>query len=123
MTPKTEVVYSGRITGISFGHYKFRPDRLRGMTLIIVPEPNNLYDTDAIRLLAIVGTKAVHVGYIPGGKTRRLHTMINAGRKLTAIVDHLDLVQPHLLITTPFVAPLFIPPPLNAPGTMRRILK
>jgi hypothetical protein len=79
-------VYTGPIAGVSFGHYKFRPDRLLNRALVVVPKPENEYDANAVALVAINGSMALHVGYVPRSQTYRIHEALAAGRRLDAKV-------------------------------------
>lgn len=80
-------VYTGPIAGVSFGHYKFRPDRLLNRALVVVPKPDNEYDAKAVALMTINGSMAHHVGYVPRGETWRVHEALAAGRRLDAKVS------------------------------------
>lgn len=84
MTEET-VVYEGRIAGIPYGHYKFRPDRLVNRQLSVVPKPDNEYDPQAIALLAVNGSLAHHVGYVPKEHTGPVHAALASGHRPIAI--------------------------------------
>ena len=79
-------VYTGPIAGVSFGHYKFRPDRLLNRALVVVPKPENEYDVNAVALVAINGSMAHQVGYVPRSQTWRIHEALAAGSRLDAKV-------------------------------------
>lgn len=93
-TDEDKVIYEGPIAGVSYGHYKFRPDRLKNAELVVVPKPDNEYDPRAIALVKINGTMAHHVGYIPRKQTWRCHEVLEAGGKLDARVTRIDLSKP-----------------------------
>jgi hypothetical protein len=86
-------VYTGPIAGVSFGHYKFRPDRLVNRVLVVVPKPENEYDAKAVALMAINGSMAHHVGYVPREQTWRIHEALAAGSRLDARVTGTRLRQ------------------------------
>ena len=79
MHTEPQVVYEGPIEGISFGHYKFRPDRLKNRDLVVVTQPQNIYDAKAIALTVVNGSMQHHVGFVPHDETWRIHEVHAAG--------------------------------------------
>lgn len=79
---ETKKIYEGPIAGVTYGHYKFRPDRLKNRDLVIFPDPTNEYDPNAIALKIINGTLALHVGFIPRHRTALLHEVLGRGGRL-----------------------------------------
>ncbi len=126
-----KVIYEGRIAGVSHGHFKFRPDRLIGLNLVVVPEPENEYDSKAIKLMHIQGGFARKVGYVPRRETDRIHNVLEDGRtmgRLRAVVTRMEVDDGAtyqwavVTITTMVKAPPPPRPPLRPAGSRRLIL-
>lgn len=86
-------VYTGPIAGVSYGHYKFRPDRLLNRELVVVPKPENEYDANAVALMAVNGSMAHHAGWVPRSQTWRIHEALAEGKRLDARVTGTRLRQ------------------------------
>lgn len=130
---KDQTVYEGPIARVAYGHYKFRPDRLRNRVLEVVPEPENEYDPRAIALMVVNGTLSHRVGFVPRHQTQKCHNVLEAGGRLYARCTGMQTVTkggrhytqdveiPNVRITTPIHV---VPPALLVvrPTGSRRIL-
>lgn len=131
MQPLTKnIIYDGPIAEVGFHDFRLRPDRLSGLELRLVPQPENQSDPKAIAITAL-NASGQHrmVGYIPRKETHLIHTALRTHPNLRAAclksvettVGHHFRIRVDWWITVWWV-PTDQPPPLKNKNSQRRLL-
>lgn len=130
MHSEPEQIYVGQVVGTGFYDFRMRPDRIRDYDLVLSREPDNRYDPNAIAVLAVRGTIAKKVGYIPRNCTEPIHKAFARNAKIA--VELVCLNQslkardrpgdiPRICVTAAKPGPNRTPT-LSRPGTRRLLL-
>jgi hypothetical protein len=76
-----------KIAGVKFHQYKdVLNDIVEGDSLMIVPEPANKFDPNAVRLFYDNGTKQAMLGYVPKTISSEVSAMFEVGKQLECTI-------------------------------------
>ncbi len=88
-------IYRGPIAGHMYGHFKLRPDRLRGCRLYLEAEPENPVDPNAVMVRADFGEghvpRTVKVGYIPKEMTGNVRSYLSPELTPPEVILHMPM--------------------------------
>lgn len=76
-----------KIAGVKFHDYRsILNDIVEGDSLMIVPEPTNKFDPNAVQLLYDNGSRQAMLGYVPKTMSPEVSAMLEIGKQLECIV-------------------------------------
>ena len=80
-----------KIAGVKYHQYKtILDDIVEGDSLMIVPEPENKFDPNAVALYYDNGSKQAMLGYIPKILSSEISALIEIGKQLNCIVTQFN---------------------------------